>query len=269
MPNRSETRTLIAILLCLGPLPALAQDNPWRVPGYQADGWAAPGYGLQRNGGGWQSSQPQNSGMTGSFTQNGAAGGQWNGVNGAGSWRGPEAQMSQPRAWETGPDARTGSGAGSYASLNQPGLQPQTGSSNAPAASGWRQNYGEFGAGTQDSSRYNNPGYSVPSTMPPTYLYGRQYGEFPPLGGEQRVPSAEGRLPQPAPPPLPQVAPQQAYPQRASVPQAYGYGSGYGYGNGVYPDPALGGPSTLGNPWSGYGSYGSPYGTGVPGPYGW
>ena len=75
-------------------------------------------------------------------------------------------------------------------------------------------------------------------------------------------------------------------------PQAYGYGQGYGgpnyansgsgqnysgsgygspnygqgYGNGAYPDPALGGPSTLGNPWGGYVS---PYGIGAPGPYGW
>ncbi len=303
MPNLLQARALFAVLLCLGPVAALAQDNPWRVPSYREEGWANPGSTPQRNGGGWSSGSNSNDRWSEGYNGNGSsgqkrdggqnggyrggnsyAGSQGTGEYGGSRWSSPDAQGTPPGTWERGQGARIQGDADYHASLQR---QPQTrgyDAPNGPASSGWRQNRDYSGG-------YTSPGYSVPATVPPPYLYGRQYGEFPPLEGEQRMPGAERRQPQPAPQPLP--------PPRPAAPQAYGYGSTYGntygnangntygnsygnangnaygnaygntYGNGLYPDPALGGPSTLGNPY-GYGSaYGTPYGTPVPGPYGW
>ncbi len=292
MANLPYARCVLALLVCLGPLPSHAQDNPWRVPQYQPDGWQNRNYAPQANSGGWTSSQPRNDSWAGRYTgdgyaQNGNSGSGYAGGQGArdggSNWSAPESQGSPPRSWAAEPGRGRGD-AEYYARLQHP--QQQARGYDAPGnppAEAWQPNRGYNGYAQDYSGGRANQGYSVPATMPPSYLYGRQYGQFPPLEGEEHKPSAEWRQVQPAPPPAPQPAP----PPRPVAPQAYGYGPGYGgsnyggsgygqsysgpsysqgYGNGAYADPALSGPSTLGNPWGGYGS---PYGTGIPGPYGW
>jgi len=262
MPSRTERCSLIVILLCLGPLPAPAQDNPWRVPGYG-------------DGGAWQSAPQRNEGWSGGYgAPAGQAGGDYYGrsdgnYNGGNRWPNADPPAPPRRGWDAGPDGRVPGEKDNYAALGRgPGAGDSLGLyGNAQATPSWRQGYT---ASPSYSRGYANPGYSVPSNTQQPYLYGHQYGEFPPLEGERRMPSAESLPPQAAPRPMPQqpMVPQQPLQQpQPAVPQAYGYGPGYGYG--LYPDPAFGGPSTLGNPLGGYGLYGSPYGIGVPGLYGW
>jgi hypothetical protein len=184
------SRYALAFLLWLGPAEALAQDNPWRVPGY-GESWQNRGSAPQGNSGGWQPAQGYSGGYAGngytgnSYAGNGYAGGQGH------AYGTPEASLQQHQQQARG--------------YNQP--------ANSTADS-WRQNRFYGGPSSDYPGNYANPGYNVPSTMPPSYLYGRQYGEFPPLEGEERKPSAES-LPPPAPPPAP---PRQ---------QSYGYGQGY------------------------------------------
>ncbi len=290
MANLPYARCVLALLVCLGPLPALAQDNPWRVPQYQGNGWQNRDYAPQTNSGGWSQSQPRSDSWAGGYAgngyaQNGYSGSGYPGSQGArdgGSrWPAPESQGSPQRSWEAEPQGRGRGEAENYAQPQRP--QQQARGYDTPAE-GWRQNRGYNGYAQDYSGGHANQGYSAPPAVQPPYLYGRQYGEFPPLEGEERKHSAERLQVQPAPPPPP--------PPRQVAPQAYGYGQGYGgsnygssgygpnyagsgyggptygqgYGNGAYPDPALAGPSTLGNP---PGGYGSPFGTGIPGPYGW
>lgn len=265
---------LIAVLLCLGASTAAGQDNPWRVPGTGGGFAPAPQtYGQGWQGQGWQGATGSTSGTQG-----------WQGGQ---SWERPRTYESAPTAptWNGTQDRRTGGG-GNYAAL-PPSSRP---SASLPGTRSMNDSGGDDGQGyanlgsnrgrAPELRRWSEPSYAAPPAGQPHL----QLGEFPPLEGEQRLPSAE-RLP-PAEPRLP--PPPRPY---ATAPQAYGegygqrygqgygqsYGQGYGQGYGApaygYRDPALAGPSTLSNPWGGgYGGYGlgyGPYGTGVPGPYGW
>ncbi len=269
MANLPYAQCVLAFLVCLGPLPALAQDNPWRVPQYQGNGWQNRDYAPQANSGGWSQSQPHSDSWAGGYAgngyaQNGYSGNGYADSQGAGgrgsTWPAPESQGSPQRSWE--PEQR-------------PQRQAR---GHGPPAEGYGQNRGYSGyAQDYPGGGRANQGYNMPPAQPQVYLYGRQYGEFPPLEGAERKHSAERLQVQPAPPPPPQAygygqgygGPNYANSGSGQNYSGSGYGSpnyGQGYGNGAYPDPALGGPSTLGNPWGGYVS---PYGIGAPGPYGW
>ena len=267
-------RPIAAILLCLGPIPGLAQNNPWRVPGY---------------GGGeaWQSSAPRSDSWNGGYTPGSAQPYQGGGY---GSRR-PEADaQAYPReGWNSSRDARQPTGNDQQAAVGRPGAGGYGATSSAPY---WNQSQGRNGY-PDTNGNYANPGYTMPSTVQPPYLYGRQFGEFPPPEGKERTPGAES-LPSQAPPArqAPGASGYGAPPNQQTAPPAYGYGSpparqapgasgygappsqqtappAYGYGSG-YGTP-LGGPSTLTSPWGvpGNSIYGIPYGIGVPGPYGW
>lgn len=270
-------RLLIGLSCCVGALPVAAQDNPWRVPGATGSGgWYGDSYAGQSMG---QAYGGQEYG-------GGSTGGQ-----GYGQPALPAPQRGGPSSWETQSINPRPADRGAYATLppeNRPtpyGTSTRTlndsgyGYGYAPAPHPeekqrrLRQDNARVGAFPSESMRGSVESYS-PRPQPQF-----QYGEFPPLEGEQRLPSAESLPPSylrpaPAMPPVSQPAP--------------GYDRGYdrnyerGYASAVpnpyaYRDPVMAGPSTLGNPW-GYGAgwggngYGSstyaPYGGGVPGPYG-
>jgi hypothetical protein len=285
MLNRKEPRALIALLLWLAPAHAAAQDNPWRVPGYgDAGAWnsgqqyndaPATRYGPSSGGNPYGGSGgAYYGGSSGNYP--GGSGNYYGGNSGSNysgsSWPNAEAKPLGGRA--------EGSGAAgdrdSYASLDRGagGAVPYQG---APANQGWRQNGSGYGADFQRPGGYYNPGYAVPLDAHQSYLYGRQYGEFPPLEGERRMQSPESLPPQRLPQQQSWQQPQQPWQQHPAAAQTYSYGYGpsygYGYGNGIYPGATQGLPSTLGNPWGAYGpAYGlfpTPYGLGVPGLYGW
>lgn len=273
-----NARQMIGLLLCLGISPAAAQDNPWRVPGNTADGWFGSGnapqpYGGQTYGGG----------------QSGAAGGSQ-------GWGTPP--RHETPAWDAAPVRRPGE-IGGYAALPPDRLQSGTGAGRSITdTTPYRYDGASHARPPQQGQRYGSfpderhldvpPAYgSQQSQQPPRIML----GEFPPLEGEQRMPSSERLAPPPAAgawsarqPPPPSNGPAYGDGFGRSPGDRYGqaYDRGYDrapayaqpYGSGSYGarDPALTGPSTLGNPWGGYGGlapYASPYGVGVPGPYGW
>lgn len=293
MPSNAP-RQLIGLLLCLGISPVAAQDNPWRVPGNPTDGWFGYGNAPQPYGGQAYSSQ----GWNGAGSPSGP--GQTGTYSGGQGWSPPA--RSQAPAWDNAPAGRSGE-AGGYAALAPERLQgglpgsrrmtdtyPYAGDPGAaraqPRPDGPR--YGGFPA----ERHLETPAYgSQQSPQTPRVML----GEFPPLEGDQRLPSSERLAPSRQQPPAAGEWKSQPAPQPApSYGPAYGerYGNSYGerqvqtygrdtadrYGQldarGASPyyaprDPVLSGPSTLNNPWGtgAYGGYATPYG--VPGPYGW
>lgn len=241
-------RSLAAILFCSGSIPGLAQDNPWRLPGYGASD-ARQSYAPRSDN--WNSGSP-----TGPVQPS---------YQGGSGVRRPDADAQvYPRdGWSSGRDMQQPSGSDQYAATGR----PSAGYGATPSAPYWNQSPGRY-AYPDTNGNYANPGYTMPSIVQPQYLYGRQFGEFPPLEGKERTPGAES-LPSQAPPAR-QAAPGAsgygASPNQQTAPPVYGYGSGY-------PGTASGGPSALAGPLGGYapsyGVYGIPYGIGVPGPYGW
>lgn len=269
--HRIETHALIGVLLCLGAWPAVAQDNPWRVPGTGGDygyGLAAPGYSSRDSS--------------------------------ADTWSGRSAAPYEARRWDSqgwdrqrgydppppapapslgGDPARRHGGTGSYAALPQsarsslPGTRSMNDSSPYAAdAYGSRWDPGQTARkpweGNAPKAGFGGDAYAADPANRPPQPPPLRLGEFPPLEGEQRLPSEE-RLPPSSrrPPPPPPPPPYGAYPPPA-------YGQGYAYAPYAYRDPALAGPSTLNSGWSGYGGYAGlgyapPYAGGVPGPYGW
>ena len=190
MANLPYAQCVLAFLVCLGPLPALAQDNPWRVPQYQGNGWQNRDYAPQANSGGWSQSQPHSDSWAGGYAgngyaQNGYSGNGYADSQGAGgrgsTWPAPESQGSPQRSWE--PEQRP---------------QRQARGHGAPAE-GYGQNRGYSGyAQDYPGGGRANQGYNMPPAQPQVYLYGRQYGEFPPLEGAERKHSAERLQVQPA-----------------------------------------------------------------------
>ncbi len=241
-------RSLAAIFLCLGPIPGFAQDNPWRVPGYGSNN-------------AWQSTPPRSDSWNGGYAQGFAQPPSQGG--GYGSKRPEAGAQAYPREWSSGRDARQPSGSDQYAAFGKPGEGAYGATLSAPY---WNQSHGRYGY-PETNGNYANPGYTIPSDVQPRYLYGRQFGEFPPLEGKERAPGAESLPPQ-APPArqAPGASGYGAAPNRQTAPPAYGYGSGYS-------GTPFGGSSTLTGPLGeyapGYGVNGIPYGSGVPGPYGW
>jgi hypothetical protein len=279
-------RLLIGLSCCVGALPVAAQDNPWRVPGAGGNG-------------GWYSDSYSYAGQPTAQAYGGMAyGGQpYGGDSAAGQGYGqstrPAPQRGGPSSWETQSINPRAADRGAYAALPPENRVSPYGTAGrtlndsgygygyAPAPNleenqrRLRQDNARLGTFPSDSMRGSVEGYSAPARPQPQV----QYGEFPPLEGEQRLPSAESLPPSyvrpaPAMPPVSQPAP--------------GYDRGYdrsyerGYASAVpnpyaYRDPVMAGPSTLGNPWgygAGWGGYGygsstyAPYGGGVPGPYG-
>jgi hypothetical protein len=239
-------RSLAAVLFSLGSISSgLAQDNPWRVPGY--------------GGGAWPSYPPRNDAWNGGYQPGPAqppnqGGGNWGGRPGA------DAQAYPRGGWNAGREARQPSGSDQRATLERPGYAPP------PSAPDWNRPPGRYGY-PDTNGGYANPGYAMPSNAEPYYHYGRQFGEFPPAERDGRTPGVDSLPPQ-APTPRQPTGSSSGYggqPNQQPAPPAYGYGYGYG--------AAFGGPSTLNGPLGGfapgYGAYGIPYGIGVPGLYGW
>ena len=285
-----NARQMIGLLLCLGICPAAAQDNPWRVPGNTADGWFGSGNAPQPYGGqAWGGGQAYGSGQ--------------GGMTGSSQAWGTLPRHETP-AWDAAPARRPGE-IGGYAALPPDRLQPGSGAGRSitdttpygydGAARGRPPQQGQRYGGFPDERRLDAPpAYGSQQSQPPPRI---MLGEFPPLEGEQRMPSSERLAPSRREPPP--VAGEWSSRQPPPSP-SHGtiYGDGYGrssgdrygqtydrgydrapayaqpYGSSTYGarDPSLTGPSTLGNPWGGYGGlapYASPYGGGVPGPYGW
>ncbi len=105
-------------------------------------------------------------------------------------------KLTPGEGWNSSRDARQPSGSDQQAAVGRPGAG---GYGATPSAPYWDQSPGRYGY-PDTNGNYANPGYTMPSTVQPPYLYGRQFGEFPPLEGKERTPGAES-LPSQAPPP--------------------------------------------------------------------
>lgn len=280
--SRIEPRALVGVLLCLGVSPVAGQDNPWRVPGsgtYAPSSQGGSTYGYSDRT--WSDRSAPSSGSG------------WDGRG----WdrRRDYEPVPPPSSGRSDYGAgRYSSGQGSYAAL-PPSSRPPSSLSGAPSMNdGAPYSVDAYGSRRVDGERRDraweghapSAGFPGDGRRPNTAYQPPQLrlGDFPPLEGEQRLPSEE-RLPprsRHAPPPPTYASPSYAAPPPGYAAPAPGYsasapayGQPYGYAPYGYRDPALAGPSTLNNGWSaysGYSGYGlgySPYGAGIPGPYGW
>ena len=236
MHSRSTTCALFGLLLCLGPLAAAAQDNPWRVPSIPAQGPTQ----VQT----WQDQVPSTNAPP-AIPQNGY-GGQSPYQSGSYAALPPE---------QARPNGRTMTDGGFDYGYRSGAPLPQ------PSASHSADGSGESDAVAPDR---------VAARQQHTY------GAFPPLDGlppptKSQAPQAEGRL-LPLPGEGTQAPPAPGYGYGYGGYRNDSYGSAYRYDPyNQYRDPMWSGPSTFAGPWdsNGGGVYGGPYGFGSPPPYGW